>query len=626
MDNKNLEMELERLSKSEYAMPKPNDDEEERRKESDSKKKRNMRIVMTVSLLCIVVSVLIGELGCFYTGFNNKVTSENIGDYLGLFATHCSVVFLTTSLMTMLSEKSKFVYYIDLVQLVLINPPYYNFLALAMYAMESIFLAIVGFLIKRGSLIIGGFLFGIVAIVFLFKRMISVYYRKEYHKNKVEDFLKETIKIVRKIEDKNEVEKYKKPMEKIGYKRQFEAIIDQALIELGNNNLSFVMESVELLEKCIMWHVGTTYDNAEEGTKEAYEMIISSIAVPRLYHVKTKLYLERMYINFASVVAQENPEELQRYYNNAFKPEPPRYLKMIRSIIFPYILNSYIANEEKQKFFICLTKWEEMNEFFPAIRKYLVSIALDEKCDYLAEYYDKLAYSSVKDLDIAIAANDPNSGIGYWISEKSPGWTLFRKHEEILEYVYNESVEAFECILSYKKNRRNFMQVFTRTDEGNVYWDHLDKCIYLSESVLNNGEPKEFLLIFNKWSETLLLAGYENREKDFEDIVEKIISVNGRVVIKTNKDVEYLLEHIYRSICSDEGDQIYILFYEKSEKELKQHSVRMLELYEKALEEGVDLLENRSYYCDKKDDPRNTVDRIKILQTLLDKIKVEREK
>lgn len=650
MKELNFEKELKRLSKSEYII---HNEGEKGKFEYVARKIVNIILILMIVLLCVEIASWIGKECCRFSGFNSAVNSENIGDYLSLFGTHCSVVFLTTSLMTMLSEKSKFVYHVDLVELVLINPLYYNFKTLVVYAMSSILWAMFGFLVKDGAKIIGGFIFGVVALVVLFWRMILIYYRRESHKNKIRRFVTDIVKLTKKIEKEEyqyreklkeynrnreelgeynrnreklkEYNKQRKELEKISCYDIFEKIINEALKELANNNILPVIEALELLEESIMLYVGDTYDNDESSIEKTYNVISSKSGLPHYYTTKTKIYLEYIYIDFASAVAIQKPSDVEQYYHYSKKIIPNTYLKMIRSFIFPYILNHYIAGGEKQKFFICLNQWDKLNGFFPAIKKYLVSIALDGKSDYLAEYYDNLAYSAARDLDIAIAANEPNSGIGYWISEKSYSWTLFRKHEKILEYVYNESVEAFENILSYKKNRKYFMQVFTCTDEGGFYWDHLDECICLSETVLYNREPESFLRIFNKLSEDLLLTGYEDRKKDFVNIVGKIVDVDGMSVIKTNKDVEYLLEHIYRSICSDEGDQIYILFYEKSEKELKQHSVRMLELYEKALEDGVDLLENRSTHCDKKDDLRNTVDRIKILQTLLDKIKAERE-
>lgn len=154
MEKLEYQSQLNKLSKSAYAI---------QNLESSEKTitAKNFIRIMLVFIISGAIFTFLGKVSGTVFGFNMAVTSNNRGDYLSLFATHCSVVFLTTSLMTMLSEKSKFVYHIDLVELVLINPPYYNFFALAVYAIGSVFLAMLGLLHKCGSVIIGGFLLGV---------------------------------------------------------------------------------------------------------------------------------------------------------------------------------------------------------------------------------------------------------------------------------------------------------------------------------------------------------------------------------------------------------------------------------------------------------------------------------
>lgn len=60
---------------------------------------------------------------CFYFSmahsgggkYNTIITSNNRGDYLAIMGTHCSVVFLTTSLMAMLSERNRYIYWVEMV-------------------------------------------------------------------------------------------------------------------------------------------------------------------------------------------------------------------------------------------------------------------------------------------------------------------------------------------------------------------------------------------------------------------------------------------------------------------------------------------------------------------------------
>lgn len=614
------------LSKSKYAMPTPSDNEKVRKAKYVVNKMINFFKITVMAFLGIVISSWLGKEICIFSNFSNVVNSENMGNYLGLFATHCSVVFLTTSLMTMLSEKSKFVYHIDLVKLVLINPAYYNFLALAVYAMLSILLAITGFILKEGFFVIGGFLFGIVAVMILFWRMVLIYYREEHHKNKIRNFLKKLIKLVRKIEDEKKMGKYRKPMRKIGYMIHFEEIVNQALNELQNNNIKAVIEAVELLESCIMWHVGATYDNDQKNIEKTFEIMLSDIGLKRSYSVKKRLDLEHTYIKFASVVAKQHPEELHRYYNDESNPISSEYLKMIRSTIFPYILNSYIDDGKKQQFFICLTKWDKLNRFFPAIKKYLVSVALDGKEKYLAEYYDMIAYSSAIDFETAQITNDIDSGIICWISHQSHGGAIFKKHKQILEDIYNESSEVFEYVLSYKNNRRHFIDVVSKNEEGEIKKDDesLKNYIYLSETALKNETPEMFHGLFQEWNRLMIAKEKRELSASLCLMVDYIIDLDNYSVRKTNADVEYLLNYIYEAICGPEFKCLMSFKCPyKSEKEMEMYFVELLNVFILALEEGMKKLE-RAKSRDGKNDPRNTVYRIEILQNLLDKAQAEK--
>lgn len=435
---------LKRLAKTKYAMPVT--------KESDINIKTTYLSpwIMVITLACFCMAILLGEAFCICTKFERIIDSANTGDYLGIFSIHCSVVFLTTSLMTMLSEKNKYVYHVDLVRLVLIQPLYYNFFALVTYSISSILLAVLGFIVKRSSLVIGGFVFGMVAIVVLFMRMVTIYYCKDAHKAKIRQFLHDAIVCIRKIEDNKEVTKYEEIINKIGYKRQFRAIINQALIEAENRNLDFVFETMDLLEECIAWHAGDTYGNSE-AVNACFHILNSNIGFKSVYHAPTKLYLEHYYIDFASVVAMKYPEEMHRHYSNEFATKPSIYLKMIRSQIYPYILDGHLLEGRKQLFFHGLTRWTQRNEHWPSISNYIIQSVMKGHEMELAEYYQKVLYALTGDLDKAERSRT--------IDEGNPNIAIWKQHTQIIERIKQDFPEAFEKILSYKDNRQHLKEV-----------------------------------------------------------------------------------------------------------------------------------------------------------------------
>ena len=77
-------------------------------------KKTNILFCM---LIVLVGMVLASTLAWLILGgkYNTIITSNNRGDYLAIMGTHCSVVFLTTSLMAMLSEKNRYIYWVEMV-------------------------------------------------------------------------------------------------------------------------------------------------------------------------------------------------------------------------------------------------------------------------------------------------------------------------------------------------------------------------------------------------------------------------------------------------------------------------------------------------------------------------------
>lgn len=79
----------------------------------ERKKPYKQTNILLCLLIALVGMVLASALAWFILGgvfkYNTIITSNNRGDYLAIMGTHCSVVFLTTSLMAMLSERNRYI-------------------------------------------------------------------------------------------------------------------------------------------------------------------------------------------------------------------------------------------------------------------------------------------------------------------------------------------------------------------------------------------------------------------------------------------------------------------------------------------------------------------------------------
>ncbi len=132
--------------------------------------------------LFVLVSFVIGNI-MLCVGFNSRITTYNKDVYMDVFALLSSIVFISTSLMTMLSERNIYVYWVDIVNKILIEPKGLSFIDLVIYAFASLLFSAIGFLTQHGEYVIGGFITGIVAVGFLFFRMVYVYYGESREKN-----------------------------------------------------------------------------------------------------------------------------------------------------------------------------------------------------------------------------------------------------------------------------------------------------------------------------------------------------------------------------------------------------------------------------------------------------------
>ena len=140
--------------------------------------------VMLVTIFSIVLRAVMK-----YFGYNSQINYYNKEAYLSIFATLCSVVFLSTSLMAMLSEKSIYIYWVNIVHRLLIEPIHVSFVAMVIYSFTAAGCAAYGLFVRDGAFVVSGFMFAMIDVIILFFRMISIYYLDEHNKRKIKEEL-----------------------------------------------------------------------------------------------------------------------------------------------------------------------------------------------------------------------------------------------------------------------------------------------------------------------------------------------------------------------------------------------------------------------------------------------------
>ena len=138
--------------------------------------------------------------------FDQAIHDGNAGDYIGIITAMISVVFITTSLLSTLSDKDNNVYWENTVQYLLINPYYVNLYSLSVYSYESMFLIIAGYLVKYSAVVLGGSLVIILCMTILFFRMTRVYFKRSTIKRKLGQEYHDLVASMKEIKDRDSEE------------------------------------------------------------------------------------------------------------------------------------------------------------------------------------------------------------------------------------------------------------------------------------------------------------------------------------------------------------------------------------------------------------------------------------
>lgn len=159
---------------------------------------------------------------------------EEINDEIfGVFAAHVSLTFISISVLSMLSDKSNVIYWKDIVETRLIEPPFSCFSAYTTYSITTIVVSFIAILASNAILFAMGFLVNIVVLVCLTKSMLDVYYKR--------NVIKKELKVVLLNAYKNKQEGNSKEFDEIAF--LFESQVARAV---ASHDITYLDEVVEL--------------------------------------------------------------------------------------------------------------------------------------------------------------------------------------------------------------------------------------------------------------------------------------------------------------------------------------------------------------------------------------------
>ena len=395
-------------------------------------------LYILVSIVMTFITSIFTRIVLYLMNSSPIVSVSNRGDYLAIFATHCSVVFLTTSLMAMLSENNHYVYWVEMVTSVLIYPRFISFLPLVIYSISTIVWAMVGFVVFQGWIIIGSFLFGLISVTVLFSRMVSIYYQQNENKRKIEEFL------LRLIDNDGDYQKYLKKLKEVTF------------IKADERAFCDVYDNLKVIENCIK-----RIPKKEERESD------------KIFYPKGSA--EQLFFDLLVDLSIKYPQEMQNYIEVRADKEDS-IIQDLCYLAYPSILDSFIYNNRRDLFYRLLNKWSNIDKQRASARNYIVDKALSGNDAVIADYYNKLFNPFVREIPLA-----SNMDLD----------TLYA-----LCNIYDVDKRVFEDICEYHGNRGRMCQHFCKKKEQEIF----AYCV-LSETVLskNNGVFEAYIShLFNK--------------------------------------------------------------------------------------------------------------------------------
>lgn len=448
----------------------------------------------SIILYCLIALVFtaVCSVGCFgilnkWLGYGIFISGSNRGDYLTILGTHCSIVFLTTSLMAMLSEKNRYIYWVEMVTTILIFPRYMSFLALVVYAISTVIWSFVGFLMEIGAIVIGSFLFGIIAVTILFSRMVSIYYQNDKNKMDIQGYMLNKVR-------EDDYKKYLIRLKEITY------------IKADNREFYDVYDNIELIEKCLI----------ELWKKE-----------PRMsQHIFQPIgFCENIYSDILIDLSLKYPQEMQEYIDNHANSNET--IRKLCYFIYPILLDSYIDNYRLDRFERLLCKWGQVKEQKFEVEEYILKVAISNK-DIITDYYSKLFNPFNHEIRV-----EDNTEVYIGAIQR-----LYFDKQDIFEYILQHNRYGIcQALLDINDISSYPIDVLTIIADGPQ--SEYNSSIFMKyiETILNDEICRH-----NRGSEE------EKQKIERYPLVEKVI--RGLVENRKVEELSYFLELIIQNICN----------------------------------------------------------------------------
>lgn len=465
-----------------------------------------LEIVLSVliSLATAIMLSVLAYIAMRLFKYNYICGGQNLQNYVAIFSVHVSIVFISTSLMTILSERDHKVYWVDMVKSILVQPKGLNFLSLVTYAISSVAWAVIGIITHRGYVIAGSFVVGIIAITVLFARMIEVYFLKKYKEEDIK-------------------------------KRFIEAIRDSEYDYYGSGQEE-VNKCILKLRECTILEAGK--DDKAGNFDEVYRNISLLEDVIRQDRVDQKVFVpigffEENYYDLMIDLSMKHPTEMLEYIRNIRSTSDKELIIETDKELYRFILKGYIERNREDLFYRLMCQLINSTQNQNTGRDIFEEFLEDKKYVRVIErYLDRL----FNRFDSSVVFGTDN-----YLKENGKYKEFLKTHgcEDInsLEYYHNDMVYFDLLIVLYGKDRDRFYDMLTNNGLGDCMvqayyekWHNYEQPSWAYDPE-DDKMQKEFSII--RYVDALVWLTNPKNEKDFfqerfkELLVDEILNANG---------------------------------------------------------------------------------------------------
>lgn len=372
------------------------------------------RIKKAVPLwVVLLISVFVGALivGVFlYSPKNNQFLKfaeilTNIekkccdilkGESAGVFAAQASLTFISISVLSVLSDKDHIIYWKNIIESRLVEPPFRCFAAYTTYSITTIGISLFGLAFKNYSLVSIGFLLDIIVLVFLTKSMLDIYFARTRIKRQLEkDFIKST------QEEKDII---------------FEKLQEYIVKAISSNNFTYLKETFGFIIKNKKLF-GTEYKTLMGNFAEADKATVQFFARWFFGRDYEELFISEdeegfKHLEFSDVFWGEYVSFCKKEYANADFVYDTRLQNLadlfIKRVLCFYNAAATVLEKHQEEMLspiednlINLQKWEESKKFVTDSGKELTAIEVNKK---LKNVFGDAIWGSHQDTNTSNAA------------------------------------------------------------------------------------------------------------------------------------------------------------------------------------------------------------------------------